>query len=125
MISISKKYRSIMSTAAAAMVVVGGIVVAGVESAHAAGGCHIRTDVPDAANDATVGRVGCSNSVWGTGRIKEDRNNFPDDVVGSKGFMAGVAIIYGSCGNGKGKYYSEFSSSSGAFGQSSRTTTCL
>ncbi|KQB83592.1 hypothetical protein Cocul_01662 [Corynebacterium oculi] len=86
---ISKKYKPIASAAAAVMAVAGGMFVAGVESAHAAGGCHIRTDVPDAANDATVGRAGCGNALWGTGRIKEDRSNFPDDIVGSKGFMAG------------------------------------
>lgn len=86
--------------------------------------CTIRADVPNSANDAVVGRSGCSNTVSGTGRIKEYRNNFPDDVVGSRTFNAGLAWVYGSCGNGTGSYYSEFSSSSGAYGKSATVTTC-
>ncbi len=102
----------------------GGITIAMVESSVAHSKCHIRTDIPNAANDAYVGRSACSNRISGTGRIKEDRNNWPDDIVGQATFQAGLKMIYGSCGNGRGRYYSEFSSSSGAFGQSSRIRTC-
>lgn len=116
--------KKFLTLTAAPVLLVTGITIAASESASAGTQCHIRTDIPDAANDAYVGRSACSNKISGTGRIKEDRRYMPDDIVGSATFKAGVKKIYGSCGNGVGRYYSEFSSSSGAFGQSARTTTC-
>lgn len=117
--------KSVLAAGAALALTLTGVTIASIESSSAAtAGCHIRTDLPNAANDAIVGRSGCSNTISGTGRIKENRRYMMDDVVGEDTFDAGVKMIYGSCGNGKGNYYSEFSSSSGAFAKSSSVLTC-
>lgn len=86
--------------------------------------CTFRADVPDSDNNAVTGREGCSNTIPGTGRIFEDRNNWPDDEVGKKDFDAGTALVDGSCGNGRGNYYSKFNSSSGGSAESSRAQRC-
>ncbi|MFI7520112.1 hypothetical protein [Micromonospora globbae] len=119
-----RKISRALVTGAAALTLVGvgaGVAVAGSNTALA---CTIRVDVPDAWNDAITGREGCSNTIPGTGYIMEDRNNWPDDEVGSKSFNAGTAWVFGSCGNGYGSYYSKFNSSSGASASSSRALRC-
>src|SRR5699024_4862676 len=92
----------------AAAVLGGGTTVAMAETESAPNACVIRADVPNAANDAIVGREGCSNRIPGTGRIVESRLFLPDDVVGEryKG-NSGTMWVYGSCGNGVGNYFSE------------------
>lgn len=81
--------------------------------------------MPNSSNDAIVGREGCSGTVDGVGRVREDRNNWPDDTVGSvSGSGWGTKWVYGSCGNGNGTYYSDFRSSTGASAESSRATRC-
>lgn len=118
----STKYR-LASLGLAGLMALSGVSVA------AAGGqeslaCTIRVDVPNSSNDAIVGRSGCSNTIPGTGFIREDRTVLPDDTVGSRTFDAGLATVNGSCGNGRGSYYSQFNSSSGASAQSSRAIRC-
>lgn len=119
--------RKIIATSGVALALLGtgiGIAAAEQASSNSPQACYIRTDIPDWENDARVGREGCANTLSGTGRIKENRPNFPDDVVGELTFQAGVRWVFGSCGNGPGYYYSEFSSSSGAFGQSADGYRC-
>jgi hypothetical protein len=102
--------------------VAAGVAMADSPSAMA---CTLRTDVPNSSNDAVVGRSGCSNAIDGTGRIREDRNNWPDDTVGSiSGGGWGLKTVNGSCGNGRGSYYSDFKSSTGASAASSRAVRC-
>lgn len=84
----------------------------------------MRADTPNSNNNAQVGRDGCSNTRTVYGYIKERRNNFPDDVVGSKTFQGGVQWVNGSCGNGVGHYYSEANSSSGAQEKSAAVANC-
>ncbi|MGH3750390.1 MAG: hypothetical protein ACRDT8_23670 [Micromonosporaceae bacterium] len=86
--------------------------------------CVLRADPPNTANDAIVGREGCASNIPVTGYIKEDRNNWGDDTVGSRSFTGGIAWVYGSCGNGSGYYYSQVNSSSGATAQSARRYRC-
>lgn len=112
-------------TLAAATTLVGagvGTAVAGSTSEGFA--CVIRTDPPDANNNAYVGRYGCSGTIAGRGYVLEDRPAAPDGQVGYKYFQAGMAWVNGSCGNGNGQYYSEFDSSSGATAQSARRERC-
>jgi hypothetical protein len=120
-----RKVSQALITGAAALSLVGvatGVAMAAPPSTLA---CNIRVDVPNSGNDAVVGREGCSNTVDGTGRVREDRNNWPDDTVGEvSGGGWGVKTVNGSCGNGRGTYYSDFRSSTGASGESSRATRC-
>ncbi|MEU5940937.1 hypothetical protein ABZ807_17485 [Micromonospora sp. NPDC047548] len=119
-----RKISRALATGVFAFTLVGvgaGVAVAGSNTVQA---CTLRADVPDSDNNAWVGREGCSNTVPGTGYIYEDRNNWPDDEVGKKSFDAGTALVDGSCGNGKGNYYSKFKSSTGASAESSRAERC-
>ncbi|MFY1686323.1 hypothetical protein [Plantactinospora sp. WMMB782] len=120
-----KKISQALITGVAAFGLVGvaaGVAVADSSSALA---CTLRADVPNSNNDAVVGREGCSNTVDGEGRIREDRNAWPDDTVGSiSGGGWGTKTVNGSCGNGRGSYYSDFKSSTGASAASSRATRC-
>ena len=86
--------------------------------------CFAVAGAPNGDNDARVGRQGCLNKITGVGRVLEERDLFPDDVVGSARFPAGMTTINGSCGNGRGTHYSEFSSSSGAYARSATIWTC-
>lgn len=120
-----RRFSRALITGAVALSLVGvgaGIAVAESRSALA---CTLRVDVPNVNNDAYVGRSGCSNQIEGVGLIREDRTFFSDDTVGERtGADWGVHVVYGSCANGKGDYYSEFRSSSGALAQSSRAERC-
>lgn len=107
----------------AVLMVTGGTGVAMADSTYSPQACTIRVDRPNSNNNAITGRAGCSNTISGTGLIREDRLG-PDDTVGQRTFSAGLASVNGSCGNGTGQYYSEFRSSSGASAQSSRATRC-
>jgi hypothetical protein len=118
-----KETKSLMSVAALGVALSSGATVAWAESASRFA-CTARADVPNSANDAVVGRSGCSTSIRVDGYIKEDRGLFPDSIVGRRTFIGGVAWVYGGCGNGVGSYYSEMQSSSGANLQSSRRTRC-
>jgi len=99
----------------------GAVAVAGSRAAFA---CTMRADVPNQYNNAIVGREGCAQQISVTGYIKEQRNNAPDDIVGSRTFLGGTALVNGSCGNGGGNYYSEANSSSGAQAKSSTAFRC-
>lgn len=119
--------RALVLTAAAFAVVGTGAGVAAAESASddASIMCTLKVDQPNSSNDAEVGRSGCGNTLDGKGQILEDRNNWPDDAVGTtEGSGWGVKWVYGSCGNGDGMYYSQFESGSGANAQSSRVRRC-
>lgn len=87
--------------------------------------CTLRVDEPNVNNDAFVGRSGCANEIEGEGLIREDRNLAPDDTVGSRtGSDWGVHVVFGSCGNGEGEYYSEFRASSGEMAKSASVPVC-
>lgn len=117
-----KLFKGIGTVLVAAALAGSGVGVAAAESSTALD-CALRADRPNAANDAIMGRVGCSNTISGEGVIKESRFGF-DDIVGRKTFPAGTEKVLGSCGNGEGSYYSVFTSSSGARAGSSIVTTC-
>lgn len=121
-----RKISRALITGAAALSLVGAAAgVALADSPSTTLACTLRTDVPNSGNDATVGRAGCSNTVDGVGRVREDRNNWPDDTVGEiSGGGWGVKSVNGSCGNGNGSYYSDFRSSTGASAESSRANRC-
>lgn len=113
------------SLALAVLMLAGGASIASADGGQDVQACALRADTPNLANDATVGREGCVTiAVDSVGYIKEDRSGFPDDIVGDATFDAGTQKIFGSCGNGRGAYYSQFNSSSGATAQSSRVTRC-
>lgn len=116
--------RALLSGVAAFSLVGVGAGTALAES-HSARACTFRVDVPNSSNDAVVGREGCSNTVDGTGRVREDRGSWPDDTVGEvSGGGWGTKTVNGSCGNGNGTYFSEFSSSSGGSADSSGANRC-
>lgn len=120
-----RKISQALLTGVAALSLIG--AAAGVAMAESASiqACTLRADVPNSNNNAVVGRSGCSNTVDGVGRVREDRNNWPDDTVGEvKGGGWGTKTVNGSCGNGRGTYYSDFKSSTGASAESSRATRC-
>jgi hypothetical protein len=120
-----RKISRALITGAVAFSLVGVGAGAAMAESYSALACTLRVDVPNVNNDAFVGREGCSNQIEGEGLIREDRSFFPDDTVGSRsGSDWGVHVVFGSCGNGEGDYYSEFRSSSGAMAQSSRAERC-
>lgn len=120
-----RKISATMAACAAAVSLIGvggGVAIAESQTAFA---CTIRTDPPNAGNNAKVGREGCANQIPGEGYIIEERDRWPDDDVGyEKIERAGVEWVWGSCENGRGGYYSEFYSSSGAYGNSAIRTRC-
>lgn len=119
---ILQKRSAVAGLAAAGLVLAGGTVAIG--ATEQVQSCSMRADTPNSNNNAQVGRDGCSNTRTVYGYIKERRNNFPDDVVGSKTFQGGVQWVNGSCGNGVGHYYSEANSSSGAQEKSAAVANC-
>lgn len=116
--------RETLVATTAMLLVLGGTATAVTATSAASTTCTLRADVPDSNNNSYQGRTGCSGTISGTGRVYEYRNNFPDDVVGSKTFQAGLAWVNGSCGNGEGVYYAKFSSSSGASITSAKAARC-
>lgn len=115
--------RKVVSLGAATAMAVGGASVATADIAHTTA-CTARAGLPNASNNAYVGRDGCSSNQYGTGWVKEDRTRWPDSTVGVRTFSGGMAWVNGSCGNGEGSYYSEYESSSGASAQSERRRRC-
>lgn len=100
---------------------------AAVASTTTTQGCSFTAGAPDNDNDSYMGRTtDCTNTIKVNGWVKEDRGSFPDSTVGSKtNWSAGLAWVYGGCGNGVGQYYGEVKAVSSSGGsQSSRVVRC-
>ncbi|HPF82004.1 hypothetical protein [Nostocoides australiense] len=95
------------ATPVAIVAVALGGTTAALASTPAAKGCTWFADAPNSNNDAAVGRKGCTNTIKANGYIKENRVG-PDDIVGETlNVGAGWFMVYGTCGNGQGKYFAQ------------------